>query len=309
MFIITYTKQFLLVGLGIMVVSVLVLGVFGLNLGIDFTGGALTEVSYEERPQKERVEEALNELSFEESLGGYSLRASVDEEGQDAYILRTRDLAESERQKIHGTLEEQGGGADITRFTSIGPVIGEELKRKAVWAIGLVVLIVVLYVAWAFRGISKPVKSSRYGLITILALVHDVLVPAAVFAVLGVVAGAEVDVLFVMAILAVLGYSVNDTIVVFDRVRENILKNQEENRHMPFKETVGRSLSNVHAFDQYIGDDAVGSPRALLFWRGCHTEFCTRSDCGNHCRNILFALYCLPASGVDRRTSESTEGA
>ena len=118
----------------------------------------------------------------------------------------------------------------MTRFTSIGPVIGEELRGKAGWAIFGVVSIIVLYVAFAFAGIGTPVSSWMYGAITIFVLIHDVLVPTALMSILGYTFGVEVDVLFVMALLAVLGYSVNDTIVVFDRVRENLTKNRTEHR-------------------------------------------------------------------------------
>jgi preprotein translocase subunit SecF len=151
-----------------------------------------------------------------------------------------------------------GEDGSLTRFTSIGPVIGEELKDKAVWAVGAVVIIIVLYVAFAFRGVSYPVGSWTYGGITILALAHDVLVPAALMAILGYTMGAEIDVLFVMAMLAVLGYSVNDTIVVFDRVRENIIKYRQEKKvkkdgqetveylfTKPFEVIVGQSVGET----------------------------------------------------------------
>ena len=259
MFVTKYTKQFLIVAIGIVVVALGILATLGLPLGIDFTGGALTEASYSERPEKSVVEEALAPID----LGNYSLRETVDETGRDGYILRSRDLSEEERIAVDEVLHQVGQDGEVIRFTSIGPVIGEELKQKAVWAIGAVALIIVLYVAYAFSGVSKPVSSWRYGGITILALLHDVLVPTAVFSVLAFLTGAEVDVLFVMALLAVLGYSVNDTIVVFDRVRENLLKYRTEKRRKvevvggmqkeeveysftkPFKEIVGESVEQT----------------------------------------------------------------
>lgn len=241
MFITRSTKQFLIAAAGIIAASILALSVFGVTLGIDFTGGALTEVAYEERPERQQVETALADFD----LGGFSLRESEDESGAEVFILRTRDLTEPERIAVEETLVGLGAGGEVSRFTSIGPVIGDELRSKAVWAIGLVALIIVLYVAFAFRSVTGPVRSSVYGLITIVVLAHDVLVPTAVFGALGYFAGAEVDVLFVMAILAVLGYSVNDTIVVFDRVRENLVRNAEEERVEPFADTVGRSLSQT----------------------------------------------------------------
>ncbi len=259
MFVTRYTKQFLLAAIGIVVASLGILATLGLPLGIDFTGGALTEVSYTERPEKVQAEMALESIG----LGNYSLRETIDETGRDGYILRSRDLTEEERIAVDEALHHIGQGGEVIRFTSIGPVIGEELKQKAIWAIGAVVLIIVFYVAYAFSGVSKPVSSWRYGGITILALLHDVLVPTAVFSVLAYFTGAEVDVLFVMALLAVLGYSVNDTIVVFDRVRENLVKHRIEKRRKvevvggmqkeeieysftkPFKEIVGESVEQT----------------------------------------------------------------
>lgn len=209
-----------------MAVSVFIILGLGLRLGINFTGGALTEVVYENRPAKVAVEASLNETI---DLGGYSLR-ETSEAGKEGYILRSRDLDEAERVVVESALLGSTDGGEISRYTSIGPVIGQELKDKAVWAIAGVVLIIVLYVSFAFLGVGKPVRSYVYGGITIFALLHDILVPTAVMALLGYFVGLEVDVLFVMAILAVLGYSVNDTIVVFDRVRENLIKYRQEKK-------------------------------------------------------------------------------
>lgn len=226
MFVARYTKEFLIAAVVIFVVAIGIVGTLGLPLGIDFTGGALTEVSYDQLPEKSVAEESLSGLD----LGQFSLRGTISESGRDGYILRTRDLSEDERQMVEAQLTAVGENAALERFTSIGPVIGEELKRKAMWAIGGVVLIIILYVAFVFRSVSRPVSSWVYGFITIIALIHDVLVPTAVFSLLGYFMGAEADVLFVMALLAVLGYSVNDTIVVFDRVRENLIKYRQEKK-------------------------------------------------------------------------------
>lgn len=252
--IITHKKVFLAIGAAIMVVSIGLVAIVGLRLGIDFTGGSLTEVTYEVAPEKSVLEAVLDT----QELGDYSLRASVVDNGSAAFILRTRDLSESERQTVQAALLAEGTEGSIVRFTSIGPVIGQELADKAVWAIGGVALIIILYVAFAFRGVRKPVGSFVYGGITILALIHDVLVPAAVMAVLGVLVGAEIDVLFVMAILAVLGYSVNDTIVAFDRVRENLIKYRQEKKVM-VKNEYGQPEETIEyiptkPFDQVVGE-------------------------------------------------------
>jgi preprotein translocase subunit SecF len=230
-----------------------------LKQGIDFAGGSLTEVAFSAVPEKTAVEEAL--VPFD--LGGSSVRESIDESGRDAYIIRTRDLAEEERASIQDTVTALGEGGEVTRFTSIGPVIGQELRDKSWWAIGGVVSVIILYVAFAFAGIGAPVSSWMYGAITIFVLIHDVLVPTALMSILGYVAGAEIDVLFVMALLAVLGYSVNDTIVVFDRVRENLVQNRTEKRKKIVepggleREEVTYTLTKP--YDEIVGEAVQGT--------------------------------------------------
>ena len=224
--IIANRKIFLLIAAAIVVTAIGIIATFGLRFGIDFTGGSLTEVSYEVSPDKAAVEEVVATLG----LTSASVRESVDEAGNDSYLIRTRDLSESERLELSSAATELGTGGEVSRFTSIGPVIGQELRDKAVWAIGGVLLVIILYVAYAFAGIGTPVRSWTYGGITILVLMHDILIPTAVMSLLGLFLGAEIDVLFVMALLAVLGYSVNDTIMIFDRVREQLVANRTEHR-------------------------------------------------------------------------------
>lgn len=226
MFFITYRKYLVLIGVVIMLASVAIVASLGLKIGIDFTGGSLTEVSYSASVDKAAVDESVANLD----LGGASVRPSINESGRDAYFIRTRDLTEGERSTLTEKVTSLGEGGVVDRFTTVGPVIGKELKDKAVYAIAGVILIIVFYVAFAFAGIGTPVSSWIYGLVVIVVLTHDVLVPTAVMSLLSHFAGAEVDVLFVMALLAVLGYSVNDTIVIFDRVRENLVKNRTEKR-------------------------------------------------------------------------------
>ncbi len=259
MLFVIHRKIFLGIAVVVVATAITIIASLGLKLGIDFTGGSLMESSYQTIPPKEVLDTKLSTLG----LGGYSLRETIDEQGRDGYILRTRDLTEQERVSVEQALTSEGEGATITRFTSIGPVIGQELKDKALWAIVAVSLIIILYVAFAFRGVSYPVGSWVYGGITILALLHDVLVPTAVMALLGYFMGVEADVLFIMALLAVLGYSVNDTIVVFDRVRENLVQWRTEKKtkvigtdgmereevkytlQKPFSEIVGISVSQT----------------------------------------------------------------
>lgn len=257
--IIEYKNIFLGIGLAVIVICLGILLIFGLRPGIDFTGGSLMEVAYEVQPDRGEIEAQLTAMD----LGAYSLRDSVDEQGRDAYMLRTRDLSDEERSRVEAIMIPADNTGEVTRFTSIGPVIGAELAEKAKWAVGAVALVIVVYIGIAFLGVRWPVGSSVYGGITVLSLAHDVLIPAALMSLLGYFYGVEVDVLFVMALLAVLGYSVNDTIVVFDRVRENIVKYRKEHKRTvnapggikreevtysfdrPFAEIVGNSVNET----------------------------------------------------------------
>lgn len=269
MFFIVYRKVLLAIAAVVMTGSALVIGLFGLNLGIDFTGGSLTEVSYQTAPAQSELENLINT----QDLGGISVRKSVDEAGRDAYFIRTRDLSESERVELQSLVTSVGEQGEISRFTSIGPVIGQELRDKAFYAILGVVLIIVIYVAFAFRGIGTPVSSWTYGTITIFVLVHDVLVPTAVMSILGYAAGVEVDVLFVMALLAVLGYSVNDTIVVFDRVRENLMANRTEKRTK--REEAGVMYEDVEYTLTKPYDEIVGAAVLETLSRSINTSLTT----------------------------------
>ncbi|MCA9358015.1 protein translocase subunit SecF [Candidatus Kaiserbacteria bacterium] len=286
MFAITYRKIFLAIATVVMAGSALIVLTLGLKPGIDFTGGSLTEVVYTEAPAQSAIEEGLAPLE----LGGISVRETIADDGRAGYIIRTRDLTDDERTSLDESISSVGSEADIIRYTSIGPVIGQELKDKAGWAVFGVVSIIVLYVAFAFAGIGTPVSSWVYGMITILVLVHDVLVPTAVMSLLGYFIGTEVDVLFVMAVLAVLGYSVNDTIVVFDRVRENLKLNRTEHRKKhtepgglvreevtytltkPYDEIVGSAVSETMARSINTSLTTLLALLALYFFGGATTQ-------------------------------------
>ncbi|HWO07638.1 MAG TPA: protein translocase subunit SecF [Candidatus Paceibacterota bacterium] len=209
--------------------------VFGLNIGTDFTGGSLIEIRYAgERPANETVHSALTDAG----LSSVSVRGTDD----NGYIVRAAPLSEEARANLPQAI---GEGATIERLTDIGPSIGTELRTKALIAISLVIACIVLYIAFVFRKVSEPISSWWYGLITIVTLVHDIIIPLGAFAVFGYLWGAQVDTLFVTAILTVLGYSVHDTIVVFDRTRENLRLNQEANRKEDFELVAGRSVEQT----------------------------------------------------------------
>jgi len=213
---------------------------YGFNLSIDFKGGTLTEIHYEGgRPAKEDIERWIATNNF----GGFSVRPT----GDTGYVIRTRELTEDEKGKLEASLAVSSLIGTIERQNTIGPTAGAELQNKAFKAILVVVLMIVIFVTFAFRKVSLPVASWKYGLATIIALAHDVIIPTGIFVILGHYFGYEIDLLFVTGLLAILGYSVHDTIVVFDRVRENLKINQEENRTEEFELTVGKSVSQTFA--------------------------------------------------------------
>lgn len=216
-------KIFLIVAAVVTLASALITIVYGLKPGIEFTGGSLTDMRYDTLPEKAQVEEVTTTLKIDD----VSIRQYENESGK-GYLITTRDLTEEERVALESRLTALGENSEMVSFTSIGPVIGKELADKAVWAIGAVLGLIIIYVAIAFSGVGAPVSSWIYGFITILVLGHDILVPVAFMSLMGHFAGVEVDALFVTVLLTILGYSVNDTIVIFDRIREKLKLNRTE---------------------------------------------------------------------------------
>ncbi len=239
MFIVRNRKIFTITSSALAVLCLFAIVVYGLPLGIDFTGGSILEVNYTDgRPELPVVEEKLHAIN----LGAYQLQPT----GDSRFIIRTRTLSQTERLSVLDAFSLAGTKNVVEeRFNTIGPLIGDELRRKALFAIVVVLLGIVFFVAYAFRKVSKPVASWKYGMAALLSLAHDVLIPTGVFVLLGHLGIVKIDILFVTGILAVLGYSVHDTIVVFDRVRENLRLNEEFRKKERFEDTVGKSLAQT----------------------------------------------------------------
>ena len=238
MIIVKHRTIFFIVTAMIAITALASLAFFGLRLGTDFTGGTLAQVSYAEaRADATAVTEALDDAG----LKGYSLR----ETGDTGYTLRSSALDNEQREMLAALFSVPGNQATIDQLTEVGPTIGLELRNKALIALGLVLLCILLFIAFAFRKVSEPVSSWVYGLIALVTLIFDVIVPVGFFAALGHFHGAQVDTLFVTAVLTILGFSVHDTIVVFDRTRENLRINHDRNKKEDFAETAGRSLGQT----------------------------------------------------------------
>lgn len=236
MYIVKNKALFLSISLLLIVASLAAVALFGLKKGIDFTGGANVQVTYTgETPDVTLIKESIKEAGLGESL------VQPTETGVS---VKLRDIGEAEREALAAGLS-LGGTREYKEvsFTSVGPSIGNELTQKAIIAVIAVVLAIVIFIAFSFRHVSEPVPSWKYGVIAIVTFLHDIIIPLGLIAVLGHYAGAEIDTLFVVAILTILGISISDTIVVFDRIRENLrLKVSND-----FETVVGKSLSQSFA--------------------------------------------------------------
>ena len=242
MYIVQHRKLFFSIAALLVLGSIAAGFVFGLRFGLDFTGGSLLEITFlKDRPTLEDVNKRLETISTF-SLGEHVLRTA----GEKGYVLRSRSLSPAEKTVVESVLS--GGNISTIheeRFNSVGPTVGAGLKQKAYYAILTVIVAIVLFITFAFRKVSEPVASWKYGLATIVALAHDVIIPTGIYIIFSHYTGAEVDLLFVTALLAILGYSVHDSIVVFDRVREHLRINTENRIKESFEKTVGDSVSQT----------------------------------------------------------------
>lgn len=220
----------------------------GLRFGIDFTGGALLEYKFENQINKA-------------DLGKFG---HVVESGDNTYILRTGVVSHDQLQELKSKIANQFGNFEIRREENVGPVIGKELERKAGIALVLSWVMIVLYITFAFRKVPKPASSFRFAVAAITALVHDVLVVIGAFAIFGYFLGVEIDTLFITGLLTVIGFSVHDTIVVFDRVRENLPKHLSKK----FQSVVDISITQTLARSLNTSLTVVFVLTALLLFGG-----------------------------------------
>ena len=242
--IIGHKKIFLSISGLLVLVSIVAIAVLGFKPGIDFIGGTLWQIKFDDK-----------ELTRDELKDFFSANFKIDEaivteeESGASFLIRTPEISEPDHQKYLSLINQKLGQVTELRFETIGAAIGSELRGKAITAFILVLLGISLYIAFAFRKVSRPVSSWKYGIITLVTLFHDALIPAGLFAVLGRLFNVEVDTNFIVAILVVMGFSVHDTIVVFDRVRENLrvvglAKNDFDALvNMSVNQTLGRSIN------------------------------------------------------------------
>ncbi len=266
MFVITYRKIFFILSAVFVLVAVAAMIVYGFNFGIDFKGGTLTQVDYTGGvaatttstslvlahpalavastttvPTVAALQKVITDLHFTNFSD-----TEVQPSGTASYIIRSRQLTNTEKNQFLSALS-LGGTAPYTlqEYNSVGPIIGAELIQKSYIALAVVIICIVLFITFAFRKVSEPVPSWKFGLATIIALAHDIVIPTGLFIIYLHFTGGQLDILFVSAVLTILGYSVHDTIVVFDRVREHLRLNKENRVKETFDITVGKSVSET----------------------------------------------------------------
>lgn len=234
-------KIWFAISLLIMIPGLISLGLFGLNQSIEFTGGSRILVIF---PNEVSV---VQEEFIRENLEGKNIKVASVEKRGTSILVKTSPIDQKLNSAFSKELVNEFKEAKIAEASTIGPTIGRETTLNAVKAVAVASLLVVIYITWVFRKVPKPASSIKFGVTTVIALVHDVLVVVGVFSILGYFLNVEIDALFVTALLTVIGFSVHDTIVVFDRIRENLEKKGSDHFETTVNDsilqTIGRSLN------------------------------------------------------------------
>jgi len=206
-------KLFFIISGVVILIGVVFLTIFGLPLGIEFGSGSMMRVDFEQEVKQAELRAHLASLGYDDAI--------VQHTGGGDYYIRTASLGKEEKAGLQSALETRFGSLGESEFYSVSPMIAVETAQNAGIAVAVAALGVLLYVSWAFHRMPNPF---RYGTCALIALGHDVLVVLGTFAVLGSVFGWEINLMFITGVLAVIGYSVNNTVVIFDRIRENLVR-------------------------------------------------------------------------------------
>lgn len=254
-----YKYIYFAISLLILVPGVVSLVKYRLKLSIDFTGGSLLEI------QSKVAKEKLETIAKNEKLEISSIQSSSD----NIYLIRLKELSNDQKIKYLDLVKKESNDVVEKRFETVGPVIGKELTQKAILSIIVASIAIVLYMAWSFRQIPKPYASWKFGMSAVIALLHDALVVLGLFSIFGLLWHVEVDSLFVTAVLTVIGFSVHDTIVVFDRIRENLPKMPQNS----FEEVVDFSISETLVRSLNTSLTAVLTLLCLLLFGGANIRW------------------------------------
>lgn len=252
MFILKYKKVFFTIAALLIAGSVALIGVNGMKLGVDFTGGSVLGITADTLTQAD-IQSTLVTIPG----------SSVQSAGERGYLIKTPEIDQVTKDALVQQLSEKDTTVIENRFNTIGPSVGSEIRIKTIISIILISLLILLFVAWAFRNVARPVSSWVYGFIVIAVLLHDIIIPAGIFALLG----REITTLFVVGILTILGVSINDTIVVFDRIRENLSKSSAaKNSPAEFAQVVGKSISETFTRSIMTSLTVLLALTALYVW-------------------------------------------
>ena len=236
-------KWFYFIFSGLIIIpGIISLVLWGIKPSIDFTGGTLLEVQsphFKVQSNKEQIKKIIEK----ENIG----IGSITQSENDTYLLRLKTVENTQHQKLLTEFKKQFTDIKELRFETVGPTIGKETTNNAFKAVLIASMLIITFIAWAFRKIPKPYSSIKFGICAVVALIHDILVVVGVFSLLGHFYNVEIDSLFITALLTIMGFSVHDTIVVFDRIRENLRKMAGEDFELVVNEsiiqTLARSLS------------------------------------------------------------------
>ena len=262
MFIIRNKRIFFSIATLLVLGSVVAMVFHGFQLGVDFTGGSVLEVAYETRPNIDAIKSSLLAVRPD---------ARIQAIGSNGVMVRTEPIDETVKESLLSAMKMNDQIPTEKRFNTIGPSVGSELRSKALLSVILVSLCIIIFIAFAFRGVARKedkggnatgVSSWKYGVIAIAVLIHDVVIPAGVFAFFGL----QVDTLFIVGLLTILGVSVNDTIVVFDRIRENLHVHEEKKTHETFEEIVGKSIQQTFTRSLMTSLTVLLALAALWVW-------------------------------------------
>lgn len=254
-------KYWVSISIALALATILMWIMWGLNLGIDFTGGSSLQLSFPQgRPEVSELNTDFAELGYED--------ARIQTAGESDVVVKLRDISNDEKQQILDRFADRQ--VVEQSFTTIGPSLGEELKSKAFWALALVLAAIVVFVSYAFRGVSGgPVPSWVFGVGAIVALIHDILLVLGVFIVLGRFAGVQIDTLFVTALLTILGFSVHDTIVVYDRIRERLKRRKGKT----FQDIINESINSTLVRSLNTSITTLVVLVALYFFGGASIQY------------------------------------
>lgn len=261
MFIIKYKAFFIGLSIALVVVSLGLMKSYGIKQGIDFTGGSVIDITY-----TGQVKELDSSMFEAEGIDVYKT-------GDTTYRLISAKTYEEINSKITSIANgDQKTPFQFTQVNTVGPTLGAEMTKKAIIALIVVVLAILAFIAFSFREVSLPVQSWKYGVIAMVTLIHDIVVPTGVYVLLSHKYGAEVDTLFIIALLTIIGISISDKIVVFDRIRENL---KGGDKKMSFDDIVGKSLKQTFTRSINTSVTVILALLALFFFGPTMTKWFT----------------------------------